>query len=73
MTELKCNQKDPECNAPAAFRFTWPGRDEAGICIVHAVQLRNIAQAMGLYVQLIPLTAEDYLQRASARKEEKNG
>lgn len=51
----RCNQKD--CDAPAAFRFTWPGRDEAGICEEHVGKLRAVADAVGLYLQLIPLAA----------------
>ena len=43
------------CENPSAFRYTWPGRDEAGICEKHSVQLRNVASAIGLYVQMIPL------------------
>ena len=52
---MTCNQD--KCSEPAAFRFTWPGRDEAGICATHAPRMRAITQAMGLYVQLIPLAA----------------
>lgn len=59
---MKCNQKD--CPDPPALRFTWPGQDEAAICVVHAIQLNLIADAMGLHLQLIPLTAEDYLRAA---------
>ena len=44
------------CDEPAAFRFTWPGQDEAGICIDHVDKLQNIARAMGLHLQVIPLT-----------------
>ena len=51
---MKCNQKN--CDEPAAFRFTWPGQDEAGICIDHVDKLQNIARAMGLHLQVIPLT-----------------
>lgn len=51
-----CNQQG--CDAPAAYRFTWPGRDEACICEGCAPKLRRVADAMGLYVQLIPLEAQ---------------
>ena len=51
---MGCNQKN--CDQPAAFRFTWPGQDEAGICIDHVATLQNIAAAMGLHLQVIPLT-----------------
>lgn len=48
-----CNQKN--CTNTAAFRFTWPGRDEAGICDTCAPKLRGVAEALGLPLQLIPL------------------
>ena len=51
--KYQCNQKG--CEEKAAYRFTWPGRDEAGICEKHSGQLRGIANAMGLHVQLIEL------------------
>ena len=60
--QMKCNQKDPDCTNPPAFRFTWPGRDEACICVVHARKMQDIINAMGLYVQMIPLTPEDYIR-----------
>lgn len=60
----KCNQRG--CNEPAGFRFTWPGRDEAGICQQHAPQLQGIANAIGLYVQLIPLDDEPRAAEARA-------
>jgi len=50
-SERKCNQKG--CQEPPAYRFTWPGHNEAFICEAHAPQLKNIAAAIGMYVQLI--------------------
>jgi hypothetical protein len=50
---MKCNQQG--CQNEAAFRFTWPGSDEAGICAQHAPKLDAVAQAMGLHLQVIPL------------------
>jgi hypothetical protein len=44
-----------QCDAPAAYRYTWPGHDEGFICEEHAPKLRAVAQAMGLYLQLIPV------------------
>lgn len=52
----ECNQHN--CNAAAAYRFTWPGQDEAGICEEHSQKLRALAQAMGFHIQLIPLDSE---------------
>ena len=51
-----CNQHG--CDLPAAFRFTWPGNDEAGICEEHAPKLRGVADAMGLGLQLIAIQVE---------------
>ena len=48
-----CNQDG--CEELGAFRYTWPGRDEAAVCLLHAFRLQEIASAMGLHVQLIPL------------------
>lgn len=58
----ECNQSG--CDAPAAFRFTWPGRDEAGICAFHAFALCRVADAMSLPVQIIQLLPEDYVRAA---------
>lgn len=58
--QMKCNQSG--CDNPPAFRFTWPGRDEACICVIHALQMEAIKGAMGLYVQMIPLTPDDYIR-----------
>ena len=53
---MKCNQQGPPpCPEPAAFRFTWPGKDEQGICALHAPKLKDIANALGLHLQLIPI------------------
>lgn len=48
-----CNQVG--CDKPAAYRFTWPGRAEAGICFTHVLQLVGAAEALGFQLQLIPL------------------
>jgi hypothetical protein len=59
-----CCQKD--CDEIAAFRYTWPGQNEAFICPRHAVALLHIADAMGLHVQLIRLEERDDRADASA-------
>jgi|WetSurMetagenome_2_1015567.scaffolds.fasta_scaffold1506236_2 hypothetical protein len=48
----------PKCPTLATYRYTWPGRDEAYVCAIHAQQLSNIAQAMGLHLQILPLSYE---------------
>ena len=54
---MKCNQKT--CDKDAVDRFTWPGEDEAGACEEHSKVLANIAEAMGLSLQLIPIEIID--------------
>ncbi len=44
-----------ECKNTAAYRYTWPGKDESYICEDHAGQLMNLANVMGLYLQFLPL------------------
>ena len=53
----KCNQSG--CDRPAAHRFTWPGRDEAGICEHHVAKLRAVAAAMGFSLQIIKLETDE--------------
>ena len=53
---MKCNQG--QCDEPAAYRFTWPGEDEAGICEAHAPKVRGVSEAMSLAVQLIPVEGD---------------
>ena len=50
-----------ECKNPAAYRYTWAGKDEARCCVEHAAGIRRIVRSMGYHVQLIPLTADDIL------------
>lgn len=44
------------CGDHAAFRYTWPGRDESFCCVEHGLQLMKLADAMGLGLQFIPLS-----------------
>lgn len=48
-----------KCEMIPMFRYTWPGQGEAFSCYAHALQLSGIANAMGFYLQLIPLTPEE--------------
>ena len=50
-----------QCPHEAAFRYTWPGNDEALICSMHARRASKIAEAMGFHLQMIPLTKEALL------------
>lgn len=51
------------CNQQAVFRYTWPGQNEAVICLEHAQQLKGVAKAIGLSLQLIPLSGEEQAGR----------
>jgi len=53
MTTGKCNQVG--CGNLGAFRFTWPGEDEAEICVIHAPGILAVAKAIGMHLQLIPI------------------
>jgi len=46
------------CGAPSLFRYTWPGKDEAFVCVEHAGQLRRVAEALGFHLQLVMLLPE---------------
>lgn len=48
-----------QCRNQASYRFTWPGRDESFICREHVDQLRGVANAIGLPLQIIPLSFPD--------------
>lgn len=48
--------KEEICGEHAAFRYTWPGRDESFCCVEHAMGLMNVAGAIGLHLQLIPIS-----------------
>ena len=47
------------CENAATHRYTWPGNEEKLICDEHLPKLRAIADAMGFYLQVIPLSTED--------------
>ena len=44
-----------KCENEAAYRYTWPGHDESFICEEHSKKLLAVANAMGMYLQLVPL------------------
>ena len=44
---------DQRCGKDGVLRYTWPGKDEAFVCLEHADKLRAVANAIGLYLQLI--------------------
>lgn len=48
-----------QCGELAVLRYTWPGKDEAVVCVECAEKLENIANAIGMHLQLIPITSHD--------------
>lgn len=52
-----------KCSNPPMYRYTWPGKDEAAICVICAMRLANIANAIGLHLQLIALKPEEMIER----------
>lgn len=60
---MKCAQD--KCGADAAFRYTWPGRPESGICDAHAPKLRAVARAIGLELELVAVADEEPLELLS--------
>ena len=48
-----------KCDLKAYFRYTWPGNDEAVCCSDHMLQLKKVADAIGIHLQMVPLSEED--------------
>jgi hypothetical protein len=53
---MKCGQNGRELDA--VMRYTWPGQDEAGVCALHAIGVRGVAEAMGFGLQILPIFPE---------------
>lgn len=53
---LTCNVRSAtpghDCRNPAAYRYTWPGREPAYVCAIHVERLRDHADAAGVDLQL---------------------
>jgi hypothetical protein len=48
-----------QCGEMASLRYTWPGRDETVICVDCAEKLAGVANAIGMHLQLLPITSSD--------------
>ena len=57
------------CKNLARYRYTWPGSDESLICDEHVGRLRGLANAMGLHLQVIPLSEEDIAMGLTCNQE----
>ena len=62
------NMPKEQCKEQALFRYTWPGENEKHICLNHALELSNIARAMGFHLQLIPLSDEEQMKAICSQK-----
>ncbi len=51
-----------KCNNTASHKYTWPGKDESFVCLIHCIQVKTVAEAMGMYLQMILLKSEDHLK-----------
>ncbi len=51
-----------QCPNPGAFRYTWPGNDEQLICEICVLSLQQVAAALGLYLQIIPVPESEQWQ-----------
>ena len=69
-TSEDCEQvvENTQCRNKAIYRYTWPGRNEAKICGTHAPRLLSIAKAIGLHLQLTPLTVFASCQQKSNKR-----
>ncbi len=56
------NTKEKRCKRPAAYRYTWPGKDEAYCCFQHALGIQGVAKAIGSHQQLIRLTPDEIIK-----------
>jgi hypothetical protein len=58
-----------KCPEPVFYRFTWPGRNENFICMAHGEKVREVAYAMGFFIQLIPIYDGDLSAEKSCCQE----
>jgi hypothetical protein len=52
-----------QCEMTAMFRFTWAGMDEMFFCYAHALEVMNVAQALGYPLQMIQLSLEEMQEK----------
>lgn len=63
-----------KCTNPATYRFTWPGKDENYVCTLDAIRLLNVSNALGMYLQLIPLAPDEMVNKSCCQdRPEKTG
>lgn len=50
--------EEKKCGQPSAFTYYWPGKEASFACLEHAGQIRGLANAMGLYLAMVPCDTE---------------
>lgn len=58
------------CQNKAEYRYTWPGKDESLICDEHIGKLKAVANAIGMHLQVIPLSEKDIGMKLVCMQEE---
>ena len=61
-------EKKNYCKNPVIYRYAWPGKDEAYICAIHAVQLHNLAQNIGLHLQFNRVSMPELLEQRCSQE-----
>ncbi len=61
--------KEIKCTLPALFKYTWPGNDEAAACFEHSFQIKKVAEAIGLHLQMIQVDQRRELELNNEVKE----
>lgn len=65
--------RQTHCRDYAAYRYTWPGKYESFVCKAHAHSVVNVADAIGMALQLIELTQADHAGYEGAKSIEAQG
>lgn len=60
---------DKLCGERAVVRYTWAGNGESYCCIEHAKEIKALADAIGYYVQMIPILDSDGVEYICQNKE----
>ena len=59
-----------KCKNLAMYRFTWPMNDESIICEEHAGHLRSVANAIGIHLEIIPLSKNELKMNLTCKQKE---
>jgi len=60
-----------QCPNNGEYRYTWAGKNESIACEEHAKQIKGVGDAMGYYVQMIPLITTEQCRNQIADTENK--